>query len=241
MLGTCSPLPLHSLDCRNSPYPWQKAAIRSLNTIPQNSYKFKPSYEIPTCQQLHIGYSFTFCSSDTSFCLWGRSKSQGMDYTLNLLITKWIWSHVIWQIPFLQTSNQGKKSEKCLMFSVKRYLKPPLSCCHHANVTNITFYRILLPRVTIITYSARFKVPSCQIHEAGWAEESTEIVAKVLSYTCICSLGSLHSLVMLYLSHILFSATTDMSHAWSFLVSKNVTTTDFKPIANYSEVSLKIL
>lgn len=151
MLGTCSPLSLHSLDCRNSPYPWQKAAIRSLNTTPQNSYKFKRSYEIPTCQQLHIGYSFTFCSSDTSFCLWGRSKSQGMDYTLNLLITKWIWSHVIWQRPFLQASNQGKKSEKCLMFSVKRYLKPPFSCCHHANVTNITFYRILLPRVTIIT------------------------------------------------------------------------------------------
>lgn len=51
------------MDYRNNPYPWQKAAIRSLNTTPQNSYKITPSYEIPTCQQLHIGYSFTFCSS----------------------------------------------------------------------------------------------------------------------------------------------------------------------------------
>lgn len=60
-----------------------------------------------------------------------------------------------------------------------------------------------------INSPARFKVPSRQLHEASWAavlsfrKESTETIAKVLSYACICSLGSLHSLVMLYLPYIL--------------------------------------
>lgn len=47
----------------------------------------------------------------------------------------------------------------------------------------------------------------------------------------LSSLGRLHSLVMLYLAHILLSATTDMSHGWSLLVSKSATTRDFKYIA----------
>lgn len=87
-----------------------------------------------------------------SFCLWGRAKSQGMDYVLNLLITKQIWSHVIWKMLFLQASNQGKKSEKCLTFSVKHYLKPWLSQCHRCYQPNLLQNSFTGAAITTLTH-----------------------------------------------------------------------------------------
>lgn len=55
---------------------------------------------------------------------------------------------------FYRHQTKGRNLKKGLTFSVKHYLKPPLSCCHYANITNVTFYRILLPWITIITLTS---------------------------------------------------------------------------------------
>lgn len=199
-----------------------------------------PSYEIPTCQQVHIGYSFTFCSSWHQL-LWGRSKSQGMDYVLNLLITKRIWSHVIWKMLFLQASNQGKKSEKCLMFSVKHCLKTWLSWCHQCYQHNLLQNSFPGAAIITLTHLQGLRCSAAKYMRVAKPKRKHRKDCKISQLCLHLFLGRLHSLVMLCLSHILLSATTDMSHALSFLVSKNATTAHFKSIANFSQISLKIL
>lgn len=165
MLGTCSPLSLQS--------GWQKAAIRSLNTTPQNSYKITPSYEIPTCQQVHIGYCFTFCSSwhqlllvrefqITRYGLYSQSSYYKMDLKPcnleNAIFAGTKPREEIWEMfnVFHQTLSEAIT-----------FLLPSCQCYQYSLLHN-PFTR---GNNHHINSSARFKVPSHQIHEAGWAEK----------------------------------------------------------------------
>ena len=135
-----------------------------------------PSYEIPTCQQVHIGYSFTFCCSwhqlllvreiqITRYGLYSQSSYYKMDLKpcnlANVVFSGIKPREEIWEMfnIFRQTLSEATT-----------FLLP--SCeSYQYNLLQNSFTRGNNHHINL---SARFKVSSCQIREAGWAEKRAQ-------------------------------------------------------------------
>lgn len=135
----------------------------------RNFCSITPNYKIPTCQQVHIGYSFIFCSfrhqlllvrevQITRHVLYSQSSYYKIDLNLCNL-----------ENAVLQTSNQRKKSEKklnvfCQTLSEATTFLLPLCQHYQCDLLQDSF---ATDNNNYIDLSTRFKVRSCQIPEAA--------------------------------------------------------------------------